>query len=469
MGIKTLLFAAFVAGCVLGAAWLPVLGVLGYVGIYSIGPQRQWWHAPLSRFAPRYSLLLVTVTALGMALNWSRLRCWRRFFANQEKLLLLFAAVIWLGVVLGGGAAARYAKIDPPEIKFLKVMVFLLMVSHVVTDTKKLDWLLWIMIAGVLILGMQAYDTPRRAFVSGRLDTIGGPDFAEANFLAAYLAAMLPLIGVQLLHSRWPGKALCAMAGVFGTNAIVLTRSRGAVVGLAVGGLVAAMLSPRKHRTKVTVGLVVFGLGVVYLADPQFIQRAGTITRSEGERDSSTQSRFVVWRAAGRMIQDHPQGVGPGNFYKNVGRYNRDLAGMAAHNTYVHIAAELGLQGIAVFGILIISLFRLLRRIRRRAEDLPEQFRAKIVMLSYGMLVSLVTLLACCVTISLQYVEFLWWMFILPVCLSRVVDNIEAGHRPLLAANSEVVPDRHRVAARGVHSTGPSRPRQPVHEGSEHG
>lgn len=429
MALKTLLFISLFAVCFLGAPWAPLLGVLGYMGHYCVGPERQWWHARLSGLGLRYSFLLAIATAVGIALNWRRLRFGKQLLVGQEKLLLLLLGIAWLSVWLGPSTMGRYTTVDHPSVKFTKMVIFVLMMTHVVTDIKKLDRLLWVLVIGVMILGVQAYDTPRRAFMRGRLNSVGGPDFSEANFFAAYLVTMMPIITVQFIRGGWLGKALCLVAGVFGMNAIVLTRSRGAVVGLAVGGLVAACLSPKKYRLKIIVILVVAGLGGLHLADPQFIERMSTITRSQDQRDTSAQSRFDLWSAAMKMIADHPAGVGVGNFYQNIGRYNRNLAGKDAHNTYVRCAAELGLQGLTVFGLLIFNAIWMLLRIRRRADKLPAEHRVTIIFISYAMLVSLAMLLASCLTISLTYVEFMWWSLMLPVCLVRVVDNIEADVR----------------------------------------
>ncbi len=42
---------------------------------------------------------------------------------------------------------------------------------------------------------------------------------------------------------------------------------------------------------------------------------------------------------------------------------------------------------------------------------------------SYGVIVSLTTLLTCCMTMTLVYNEFLWWFLLLPACLVRVQEN----------------------------------------------
>jgi putative inorganic carbon (HCO3(-)) transporter len=431
MPLKTILWAGFFVATCFGALGAPIWGIIGYVGHYSIGAERQWWEAPLSPLGIRYSFTLAAFTALGIAVNWGKLRFGPKLFCRQEKLLLLFLGIVWLLVAFGPETVGHYTQpgIDHPSMKLTKIVIFTLMLTHVVTDLKNLDRLLWVLVIGALILGLQAYSTPYSAFVHGRLDSVGGPDFSEGNFFAAYMAAMLPIIGVQFLRTRGIGKLLCLVSGVFTTNAIVLTRSRGAFVGLAAGAVMAALLAPRKYRTKIFAGLLVAGLGGLYLCDPQFLARMTTIDRPEEQRDRSAQSRIELTKLGLRMFADHPLGIGVGNFFQTVGGYDPAYEGRDAHNTYIRCLTELGIQGLLVFGLLIANAWVMLRRINRRAEDLPPPHKRSVLFLSYGMCCALATMAACCLTISLTYVEFIWWFLALPVCLERAVDNTQADMR----------------------------------------
>jgi putative inorganic carbon (HCO3(-)) transporter len=237
---------------------------------------------------------------------------------------------------------------------------------------------------------------------------------------------MLPIIGVQFLRSGWLGKLLCLVSGVFTANALVLTRSRGAFLGVLASGVAAAILAPRKHRPVIWAAIVVAAIGGLYLADEAFWSRAGTITASAEERDASASSRLEIWEAAVRMTKDHPFGIGAGNFFQTISRYNPLHVGRDTHNTYLRCAAEVGVPGIALLLLLIFNAFRCLWRLFRDVRELPGGQSGQTLYVAYGLLVSLVACLVGCITMTLLYVEFLWWLLALPVCLERAVANLKS-------------------------------------------
>ena len=425
MALKTILFLAAFIACSGGALFIPLLGILGYVGHYCIGPDRQWWAAPISHWGLRYSYTLAIATAVGIALHWRSLRFGKTFLVRHEWLILLFLGIVWFTTLTSEETVGRYTITDHPSVKMTKVVIFALMLTHVVTTRKRLDALLWTLVVGSFLLGLQAYDTPYRQFTSGRLETVGGPDFTEANYLGAFCVAMLPLIGMQFFRSGWVGKGVALVAGAFTANAIILTRSRGAMVGVVAGIVAAALTAPKRYRLPILAGLIVAVVGFLYLSDPQFLNRASTILAEEEERDTSAQSRIELVMVGKQMLSDHPFGIGAGNWYQTIERYLPKYPGKDAHNTYLKCACELGVPGIAVFGVIIVNAFLVLRRLRRQAEDLPPNLRRDVQMLSFGLTTSLVAYLACCLTITLIYIEALWWLLVLPVAFERTVENLK--------------------------------------------
>ncbi len=426
MPIKTLVFLGGFAAVAIAALFNPLIGILGYAAHYCLGPEQQWWAAAIKGWGLRYSFTLAAVTAVGILFHWRQLHYGKTLLMLHEKLLILFLGIVWLAYLLGDPTQGRYAVTDHPTVKMTKVVIFVLMLSHIITTRAKLDAFLWVLVVGALILGLQAWTTPRSQFTHGRLQGIGSPDFSEANFLAAYLAAMLPLIGAMFLRTTWPGRILCLVSGVFVTNAIILTRSRGVVVGIAAGILAALVLSPRRYRSKILIGLVAVAIGGYALTDPQFIQRTATITRDGGDRDRSAQSRLEIWEGGLAMLRDHPMGVGPGNFYQNIGRYSPINAGKDAHNSFVRCLAELGLPGITVFLALLGNAALMLMRTMKQAREMPGEQGRHFLLASYGIAVSLSTLVTCGLLVSFAYTEAFWWFLALPVCLARAIENAKA-------------------------------------------
>ena len=429
MPLKAVIFMGLFAVCICGAAFTPLLGVLGYVGHYCIGPEKQWWSRPFRSYGIRYSYLLALLTTIGVVVHWQKLRFGKRSLHGHEKMMLLFLGIIWLSVLFFEKASGLYTTVDHPSLKFTKIVVFVFLMTHVVTDMKNLNYLLWVLVIAGLLLGMQAHATPRSGFAQGRLESVGGPDFSDANRLAGFLAGLLFIIGVQFMRSKWKGKVICFLAGGFTANAIVLCRSRGAIVGVFGGGLAALFLAPKKHRGKILVGLVLAGLGALYLMDPEFVRRSATIIRSEDERDIAAQSRIEIWRGGYDMVVAHPLGVGAGNWRNRIGGYASEYRGKDAHNTFVRCAGELGVHGVTILGIIVVNAILLLRRIMKRAHELPDEARDKVLWAAYGMTTGLAAVLCYGMTGTLVYTEYLWWFLALPVCLARVVENVKADAR----------------------------------------
>jgi len=439
MPLKTILFLALFVTCAVGALWMPLLGVAGYVAHYCIGPERQWWAGPIREWGLRYSYLLALLTAVGIVLHFRGLRFGRPILRRQEWLLILFLGVVWLSWLVGEETES-YTTVDHPTIKMTKVLIFTLMMTHVVTTIGALNVLTWVLIGGALVLGLQAYSVPLSQFTRGRLETVGGPDFSEANFLPAFLGAVLPLVAVQFLRAGWLGKLLCLGSGVFATNAIILARSRGAVAGIAVGLVAAVFLAPRRYRTAVLIGLAVAAVGAYALMDPGFVRRTSSIGTAEDDLDWSARSRLVIWRASWRLLKEHPFGVGAGNFFQEIGNYVGSspdipedrtalLSQADAHSTFVRCYSELGIHGLVLLGVVMGHALWICHRVQGRARALPSQQRDTVALLSYGVVVGLIAFFACGATMTLLYVEAKWWLLALPVCMERAVENALADHQ----------------------------------------
>ena len=424
MGIRTLLWAGFFFGMCIAAFANPIWGLVGYIGHYSVGPESQWWAGPMNRLGLRYSFTLAACTGIGILLHRMKSPFRTGILHPQQKLMLAFLAIVWMTTLITPDTVGRYTTVDHPSVKLTKVIIFCFMLCHVATNLKDLNRILMIIVIAAFVLGQRAYEMPRSAFVGGRLEGVGGPDFAESNFLAAFLVGVLPIIGIQFFRSTGYIKICCLASGVFVANAIVLARSRGAFLALAVTALVAVFYAPKHLRNKIYVGLILAALGGYRLTDEQFLTRMTTITASEDERDAASNLRLEAWKAGLRMFRDHPLGIGTGNWYMRITQYS-DTVRLDSHSTYVKLLAEQGFPGAIVFGCIVAYAFVTLQRVRRRAADLPPELSMDFQMLSLGLTLSLIGFLVCCGLITLLYMEATWWFLVLPVCLERTLDDAE--------------------------------------------
>jgi Lipid A core - O-antigen ligase and related enzymes len=410
-----------------GAVFNPLIGIIGYILLYHTVPETYWWGASISHLGIRYSYLLVIFTVLGIILNTKKLNFGDKLINRHEWLAIIFLAMIWLSVWIGlPFVQSPNSTVDPIELKMTKLLIFILLATHIVTTVKRLNLFLWAIVIGVFFLAYQTYTAPSWKFVGGRLNSIVGPDFREANDLAAHFVACLPFIAVQFVRSGWIGRVLAAVSGAFAFNGIILTRSRGAFVALIGCMFIGALAANKRIRKYVIAGLIVACIGGFTLVDQTFWMRASTIIHSaDHKRDLSTQSRMDIWVASVKMLRDHPFGVGAGNFVKSIAPYNPERWEKDAHNTFVSCYSELGIQGLIIYGILIFSAIQLLLRVQKESKELPqEELRKDFTWLSYAFMVSLCAYLFSGLTIGRLYSEGANWILIaLPVCLWRALQN----------------------------------------------
>jgi len=186
---------------------------------------------------------------------------------------------------------------------------------------------------------------------------------ADPNDFAFVLATSLPLM-FWLLGSKPLARLLVlGMIGVVFAG-ILLSLSRGTLVGLGAGLLFLLATDRRRLQLTLVAGaLATVAAIVVVNSNPQRFQHALTLKEHVAQENVST--RFEAWSGAARLATDHPLlGVGPGNFqfyYNDVtGRPVGTPSLRVVHDTYLDIAAELGIVAMLLFlGYLVLTFGRL--------------------------------------------------------------------------------------------------------------
>ena len=158
---------------------------------------------------------------------------------------------------------------------------------------------------------------------------------------------------------------------------IILTQSRGAIVGIAVAG--GYFLARSKQRIKYAIVLAAFGAVTVLVAPQSAWERFGGMkylrsTETLKEADSSAEQRYLIQQVALRIFLDSPAtGVGIGAYPEAhqlyaTSRSEWDFAQgkRDTHNMYLNVAAETGIPGVVLFGGMIVSAFGIAIRSEKR-------------------------------------------------------------------------------------------------------
>ncbi|MEO8099399.1 MAG: O-antigen ligase family protein [Acidobacteriota bacterium] len=191
-----------------------------------------------------------------------------------------------------------------------------------------------------------------------------GP-MGHSNYLAAFL--LWPVFaGVALWRSDellW-GRALGAAAIATGLLAIPLCGSRGALVGLAVGGLLLFAVE-RPSLRRVGAGLALAGVvaGAFYVSPVGERMRARVFWIGE---DSAGGSRLLLWRDSLRMAAEKPiTGFGPDTFPVEFPRFQSaelsraypDFYHESPHNMFLDALVSQGVLGEILLAIWIAFAF----------------------------------------------------------------------------------------------------------------
>ena len=261
-----------------------------------------------------------------------------------------------------------------------------------------------------------------------------GVGFYEPNYLALALLLLLPLpfVFARQESTGWKRKLWMAGMGVLLLE-LVLTGSRGAFLGLLVILLLLAFRLMKRPM------LALGGMACLLLMIFAFPTNLGhrllassidTDIQDTGIRVSN-ETRFRVLDAGLRMIQANPlTGVGLGNFKPSALAYGAEVDKIA-HNTYLELAAELGLPALAAFLWLLHVTFASLRRAGRLAVSAG---RHDLAELATVIRTGLAGYLVSAAFLSAEFEKFFWVVVFLSICLERIVAGLskEAEAEPAL-------------------------------------
>jgi putative inorganic carbon (HCO3(-)) transporter len=424
------------------AGWQPAVAVAGAVAMAFVALMLSELAVGLALFTVMMFFPVLgggvspaKLAGLLLALSWVVTWALRRA-SDRERPSLLANRPVFAGALTLFVAWAAFSVLWAKRPDLSRGALFTLILNlalfpivfAAVREPRHVRWLSAAFVAGTVltaIVGLLIPDTPEPG-EEGRLAGKG----VASNQLGGYLmvAAILAatLASSRQLSAR--GRAASAGAAALCLVLQLMTGSRGAMLGLAVALIAAPFVVGRGRRAGVaTLAVLTVLSGVAFfvtIAPDAVVQR---ITRS----DTTGSGRKDIWRIGWRMVEAHPvTGVGTGNFSVSTidyllrpGATDRDVYIVddpkVAHNIYLDVLAELGLPGLALFGLIVATSLQATSSAARlfagRAQPATE-------LLARGLLIALIGMLVAAFFSSEFFSKQLWLLLAVAVALRSLAD-----------------------------------------------
>ncbi len=363
---------------------------------------------------------------------------WRRMFNRLSFLVLLLAAVTTAAAVLYPTKESF-----KETVRFLTIVVFFFVILHLTTNEARVRHIVltWV-ITGTLV---SVYSLIQRKYgatvgsedwspIAGTVIDVSEQDvgvmvrtagtFTHPAWLALYLSLTLPLT-LYLLWSahRALHRTLWIFAAVIQIVAIFYTHARMGYLSMVLG--VVLFLVRRRGGAALVLWAVLVAAATYPLWPTAFQTRVESIldyTASESNRTRIGQQLVGWW-----MFRDHPvTGVGPGNFEENVRSYADRVPDrwrvevIGAHNLYVEVLAELGVQGLVLMLLILVFGWRATQQLRRLAPT------TTTALLYEAIGTSLLVFAFSAIFVHAQYQKE-WWLLLAVITAARALASTQAA------------------------------------------
>jgi O-antigen ligase len=307
-----------------------------------------------------WSAAVVEISAAVLLLVWAIVIARDRTATIQWNALngplLAFLAIGLLQLFLGGTAYAFLTRMEVLRLASYAILFFLAAQAfRKRADLSFLAWFLILFCFAVSLLGIIQHFTSEGQIYWMPSLTIRGDSFGpfvNRNHFAGFVELTLP-VGLGLMLFRGISSELLPLATVLTVvpvGALVLSGSRGGIIGFAVELCVLAVLARTRRAGEGprTVALAVVALAalavVAWIGAGKAIQRFST-----ARQDLTMSRRSSMVRGAAGVFFAHPiKGSGLGTLVSVYPRYETLYDGYVVqhvHNDYMEALAETGVAG----------------------------------------------------------------------------------------------------------------------------
>ena len=384
----------------------------GFTGLLSIILIRPPDRIPALVGFPGMELLLVGI-ALGMFLHAESLN---KPKVKQDTLILWLLGLSAIGLMI----QARGELIDETK-QFVSSLVLYFFATRLICNREQLmSVLFWLSVvtAGLAVEAMRSYLTdPASPFsdpFSGRMQGLGY--YGNPNEFGKLMCTAIPFIGILFFAGKGVLSRVFAFAVIVTmVAAVFLTQSRTCFVVLGIMLMTPVIVSTRTGLLKRAIFLFILGAGFVYLFSvlPGPLQERMQSILNFGS-DESFLGRLRAWGQGFQMVSWYPlYGVGKGQWY--------NYHGLAPHNSFVQVMAEMGIPGIFVFCRIVWISWKQLADFAASADPMENR---KLIVTAKGIAASFLGYLVYIFLGNQAYSPWTYFYFGLAAVFAHIVSGI---------------------------------------------
>ncbi|MAZ66053.1 MAG: hypothetical protein CMF25_02990 [Kangiellaceae bacterium] len=302
--------AVFFYGLIKAMMGRPLYGVFSYILCLYMYAPGSWWGNSLPDL--RWSLLSAIVTMLSIWMAKSKenanLTPLERTQAKKDnwfspieiKLFLAFVIWVWIqnGWAISGGRHQEFS------VMVTKFFILIYMIKNAVKSEKDLYMVIVAHIIGCAYFGYLGLTQHS----GGRFESAPTPGMSDGNLLSIHMIPMLIAASYILLSNVGNKKYFLIPFIVLTLNAIFLTQSRGALLGMAAVGVVSLFWVPKPSRKLYRRFAILAVLAVSSLMGPQVVERLSALQADDDGKiqEKSAESRLVILKAQVEMAKLDP-------------------------------------------------------------------------------------------------------------------------------------------------------------------
>lgn len=305
----------------------------------------------VQELSPVLAKLRLSLIPLGFMLIYltlsGRLGLPQLYTTKEARLVLIFFLICFISVPFSVWPAEAFSVC---AFNFTSILGVFFCCLTVFDHKKNYHYLIWSIILSIAVLTIAVVTLPSH---EGRVSVTGSYD---PNDLAMMMVCTLPLVFNRMLMAKWLVRILLLLLILGMLKVILVTGSRGGIVGLAVMGVYGSITYYPKFNKLLRIFLVICAGLILYSFMPEdFLHRFESV--ASGSDYNFESGRIEIWKQSLILLQSKwLTGVGPYMYPVALGETTGDWK--TGHNIFFQAAVELGIFGFIVFITMLRTIWK---------------------------------------------------------------------------------------------------------------